>query len=89
MNSTMDCRFCIDGNMPAGSDPDLGELYETCPVCRPACPGCDGLAVFPAAYDCQACFIDALNARGLGPMICPDCTGVISLVDLHTTEETP
>jgi hypothetical protein len=83
-----DCRFCIDGYMPAGTDPDIGALYEHCPACTPACDGCDGIAVFPASTHCALCFIESLIAKRLGPIFCPRCQGVITLIDLDT-EATP
>ena len=79
-----DCRFCIDGFTPAGTDPDIGALYEQCPACGPACASCDGIAVFPAATHCVLCFIEALLAKRLGAIFCPRCQGVITLIDLDT-----
>jgi hypothetical protein len=80
--ATAACLFCIDGNMPAGTDTDLGELYERCPACLPVCPACDGIAVFPARNHCLYCFTAALITKRLAPVLCPGCTGVITLVDL-------
>jgi hypothetical protein len=82
MSTTVDCRFCIDGFMPAGTDPDIGALYERCPACTPACSGCDGIAVFPAATHCVVCFLESLLAKRLGAIFCPRCQGVITLIDL-------
>ena len=83
---TLDCAFCIDGNAPAGTDPDLGELYERCPACAPTCADCDGLAVFPAAYHCLVCFIRISLTQRLAPVLCPGCSGVITLIDITDTE---
>jgi hypothetical protein len=80
--NALDCRFCIDGNMPAGSDTDLGELYERCPACEPVCHECDGIAVFPARNHCLYCFIAALLDQRLAPVLCPGCAGVITVIDL-------
>jgi hypothetical protein len=85
---TLDCPFCIDGNMPAGTDADLGELYERCLACAPVCADCDGLAVFPAAHHCLVCFIRVLLTRHLAPVLCPGCLGVITLIDITDTEAT-
>ena len=82
MTTTVDCRFCIDGFMPAGTDPDIGHLYEICPACQPTCSGCDGYAVFPATHHCLVCFVEALLAQHLGVILCPACLGVVTLVDL-------
>ncbi len=76
------CLFCIDGYMPAGSDRDLGELFERCPACESVCPACDGIAVFPARHHCLYCFTAALIDQRLAPVLCPGCTGVITLIDL-------
>jgi hypothetical protein len=80
--TTAACLFCIDGNMPAGSDTDLGELYERCPACVPVCRECDGIAVFPARTHCLYCFVAALIAQRLAPVLCPGCAGVITVIDL-------
>src|SRR5690242_15422653 len=41
------CRFCLDGQMPAGRCEFMGALFERCPLCRIPCPDCDGIAVYP------------------------------------------
>ena len=80
--TTAACPFCIDGFMPAGSDDDLGELYERCPTCQPVCIDCDGIAVLPARHHCLYCFVAALLDQHLAPILCPGCTGVITVIDL-------
>jgi hypothetical protein len=85
---TLDCPFCIDGNMPAGTDADLGPVYERCPACTPVCVDCDGLAVFPTAHHCLVCAIRVLLTRHLAPVLCPGCLGVITLIDITDTEAT-
>jgi hypothetical protein len=85
MTTALDCDYCIDGNMPAGSDADLGELYERCPACVPVCGACDGIAVFPARNHCLYCFTAALLDHRLAPVFCPGCTGVIAVIPLDPT----
>ena len=87
MTTATDCRYCIDGHTPAGSDTDLGPLFERCPACIPACLECHGLAVFPADYDCPFCLIAALFVQRLGPVFCPGCTGVIAVIPLDPDPE--
>jgi hypothetical protein len=82
MTVATECRYCIDGNMPAGTDADLGELYEICSVCAPICAHCDGLAVFPAAHHCLVCFIGVLLTQGLAPILCPGCNGVLAVIPI-------
>ncbi|MEV6492239.1 hypothetical protein AB0M20_26995 [Actinoplanes sp. NPDC051633] len=77
-----DCRFCIDGHMPAGRDDYLGELFERCPECVPECPDCNGLAVFPANYNSPLELVLDLLTFRLGPVFCPGCLGVTSLISL-------
>ncbi|GGQ79647.1 hypothetical protein [Couchioplanes azureus] len=77
-----DCLFCIEGHMPAGRDESMGELFEVCPVCRPVCGLCDGLAVYPANYNTPAeLAVDLLPLR-LAAVLCPGCSGVIALISL-------
>ena len=83
-----DCRYCIDTNMPAGRDDAMGELYERCPVCTLPCPSCDGLAVFPTNYNTPVELVCDLLAFRLGPIFCPGCLGVLSLIFLGPTEAT-
>jgi hypothetical protein len=89
MTATTDCRYCIDSNMPAGSDPDIGALFERCPACTPVCPDCDGIAVFPATFDCLPCFIVSLLAKQLAPILCPGCLGVVAIIPINLSEVTP
>ncbi len=84
-----DCRYCIDGNMPAGRCDYMGELYERCPECSIPCPACDGIAVFPANYNTPVELVTDLLAFRLGPVFCPGCLGVLSLIFLGPTEATP
>lgn len=82
------CRYCIDTQMPAGRDEFLGELYERCPVCTRPCRGCDGIAVYPAAYNTPTEVAVDLAAFGLRPIFCLTCTGVIAL-DPRPLEDLP
>ena len=82
MTTALDCCYCIDGNMPAGSNADLGDLFERCRVCTRVCGGCDGIAVFPVRNHCLYCFIAALLDERRAPVLCPGCTGVIKVIDL-------
>ncbi|GLZ00580.1 hypothetical protein [Actinoplanes sp. NBRC 103695] len=76
------CRYCIDTQMPAGRCDYMGELYQRCPLCQPACKSCDGLAAYPASYNTPSELRADLQALGLGPIFCLDCNGVISLIPL-------
>lgn len=74
------CRFCIDQQMPAGTDPDMGELFERCPMCAPICADCDGIAVYPALYDTPTEIVEDLATSGLTPIFCDGCHGVVAVV---------
>lgn len=81
------CRFCVDGQMPAGRCEYMGELFERCPCCLPPCRDCDGIAVYPALYDSPDDLVRELSTFGLGPIFCPGCTGVITLIALGHQED--
>jgi hypothetical protein len=87
--SITDCRYCIDTHMPAGRCDYMGELFERCPECTQPCPSCDGIAVFPANYNTPVELVCDLLAFRLGPIFCPACLGVLSLIYLGPTEATP
>ncbi|MFI7541090.1 hypothetical protein [Actinoplanes sp. NPDC049599] len=76
------CRFCIDRQMPAGRDDVLGELYERCPACGPACEDCDGIAVYPANYDTPADLAADLETFKLAAVFCDGCHGVVAVIPL-------
>ncbi|GLY97640.1 hypothetical protein [Actinoplanes sp. NBRC 103695] len=76
------CRYCIETQKPAGRCDYMGELFERCPLCQPVCKGCDGLAVYPANYNTPSELSADLTVFGLGPIFCPGCAGVISLIPL-------
>jgi hypothetical protein len=76
------CHFCIDRSMPAGRDDVLGELFERCPVCTPACDDCDGIAVYPATYASDSALVDDLASIDLTPVFCDGCHGVIAVIPL-------
>ncbi|MGW4942957.1 hypothetical protein ACWEOZ_15385 [Actinoplanes sp. NPDC004185] len=80
-----DCRYCIDGHMPAGRDESLGELFERCPECAIPCADCDGLAVYPANYNSLLELVTDLLIQRLGPVFCPGCLGVIAVIPLGPT----
>lgn len=80
---SLDCAFCIDGHMPAGRDESMGELFEVCPECRPACRHCDGIAVYPANYNTPTELVYDLLTQCLVPVFCPGCLGVITVIPLH------
>ncbi len=82
MTTASGCSYCIDGNMPARCDTDLGELFTRCRVCKRVCHGCHGTAVFPVRHHCLYCLIAALLDRRRAPVLCPGCTGVITVIDL-------
>ncbi|RZU49333.1 hypothetical protein EV385_1078 [Krasilnikovia cinnamomea] len=85
----IDCRFCIDTNMPAGRDEDMGELFERCPVCTQPCPRCDGIAVYPANYNTPFELAADLAVLRLAPVFCMGCTGVVALAPLAAWEDLP
>ncbi|MCA2219115.1 hypothetical protein [Jidongwangia harbinensis] len=76
------CRFCIDQQMPAGRSDVLGELYERCPACGPACEHCDGLAVYPANYNTPAELAVDLRVLKLTAVFCDGCHGVVAVIPL-------
>jgi hypothetical protein len=76
------CRFCIDRSMPAGRDDVLGELFERCPACTPACDDCDGIAVYPATYASDTALVNDLAVLDLAPVFCDGCHGVIAVIPL-------
>jgi hypothetical protein len=75
-----DCWFCIDGNLPAGIHDVLREVYAPCPHCLIVCPACQGEGLFPADYTCLPCLLIRLAARGLAPLLCARCHGVVDLI---------
>ena len=85
--NTTGCRYCIDGNLPAGTHPVLGEVYQACPDCLGTCPTCGGKGLYPAGFSCLACCLRHLICLGLVPALCPDCTAVIDLLPLDTPLE--
>ena len=76
------CRFCIDRQMPAGREDVLGELFEICPVCTPACLTCDGIAVFPANYNTPTELVQDLAILRLTVVFCDGCYGVVAVLPL-------
>lgn len=76
------CLFCVERQMPAGTDDVLGELFERCPVCTPACVDCDGFAVYPANYNTVTELVNDLAAVRLTPILCDGCYGVVAIVPL-------
>ncbi|MET8146886.1 hypothetical protein ACIBSW_14100 [Actinoplanes sp. NPDC049668] len=76
------CRFCIDQQMPAGRDDLLGELFERCPACGPACENCHGVAVYPANYNTPTELVEDLATVRLTPVFCDGCHGVIAVIPL-------
>jgi hypothetical protein len=76
------CLFCIDGQMPAGTSDVLGELFERCPACHPACEMCDGLAVYPAKYENPTELVEDLLTVRLTVIFCDECAGVVAIVPL-------
>ena len=82
MTTALDCLYCIDSNMPAGTDESMGELYERCPECSVPCPSRDGIAVFPANYNTPVELVTDLLAFRLGPVFCPGCLGVLAIIPL-------
>ena len=87
--TTVDCLFCIESHMPAGRDTAMGELYERCPNCCPSCPDCHGYAVFPATYNSPRHLVYHLLTQRLGPVFCPGCYGVLTVISLEPPEATP
>ena len=82
MTIAIDCLFCIDGHTPAGRDESMGELFERCPECAPACADCDGIAVYPANYNTPTELVCDLLTLRLCPVFCPGCLGVIAVLPL-------
>jgi hypothetical protein len=80
MTTTPDCSYCIGWFLPAGVHADLGEVYQICRHCFGTCSACTGEGLFPAATRCLACLIDLLSQRGLTPVLCRLCLGVVDLV---------
>jgi hypothetical protein len=83
------CLFCIDGQMPTGRDELLGELFERCPVCTPACLSCQGLAVYPAKYDTPIEMAAELAAFDHYAVLCAVCHGVTDLIPFAYPEDLP
>lgn len=82
-----DCRYCIDGNQPAGIHDVLGPVYAACTVCDYPCQLCEGEGRFPADCICLPCFVNDLTAIGLRPVLCAGCTGVLDLIPATATSE--
>ena len=77
-----DCPLCIDEWAP-GFHPCYGPHYTTCPACRPACPACRGVAMFPAANLTLPEIIERANRAGWLPIFCLSCAGVLRLYRLR------
>lgn len=77
-----DCMFCIDRQMPAGRDELLGELFERCPACTTPCAVCDGIAVYPAAYNTPTELVEDLATVRFMPVFCDGCNGVTAVIPL-------
>jgi hypothetical protein len=85
---TSSCLLCIDGLMPAGTDPVFGQTYQQCPRCLGICPCCQGAGFYPAHMQFFEFLIDALYALGYEVDQCRDCRGVTDLY-FTETEATP
>ena len=83
----LDCLYCIDGNMPAGTHGVLHEVYQPCPHCLHVCWLCEGEGLFPADYDCFGCLTARLAALGLAPVVCLRCCGVVDPIPHDNTQE--
>ncbi len=91
---TNPCEYCLDGFAPAGIHPDLGPVYQHCAYCLingtiGICRHCNSESWFPTDYTCPECLVEAMLARGLAPVLCPACAGVLILVPLAEPGDTP
>ncbi len=84
---TRACLFCIDGLMPAGTDPVFGQTYRRCPNCIDTCPDCEGVGFYPAQMRYFESLVDALYALGFEIDLCRQCLGVIDLY--HSADGAP
>jgi hypothetical protein len=73
------CRYCLGGFVPAGTNPILGLVYQTCLHCQDRCRCCESAGVFPADSTCIHCLIKALANVGMTPVFCHTCSGVIAV----------
>jgi hypothetical protein len=85
MTDIVDCLDCISGFAIANS-PLIGYCFRECPTCRPVCPCCNGDGRYPWWTRDMVEFIALYNNRGLVPMLCHTCGGVVglSLLDEET-----
>jgi hypothetical protein len=80
--SLQHCRYCIDGQMPAGHQDLLGELFQRCHKCRTSCVDCGGIAVYPTNYNTPTELIEDLATVRLTPVFCDACYGVVAVIPL-------
>jgi len=86
-STSLDCLYCLDGNIPAGMHLFIGPAYQACPICLTACPVCLSQGLFPSDHTCLTCFRDRLAAIGLAAILCGHCRGVVGLFNTDTTSE--
>ena len=88
MSTLLDCAYCIDGWTPQTSE-ILGAAYRICRACQDPCPCCRGTGWFIAElFDCQdgelvydpIPLVAAFTERGLRPLFCHTCMGMVLLL---------
>jgi hypothetical protein len=84
----LDCAYCIDGWTPETSE-ILGAAYRLCRACQDPCPCCHGGGWFMAElFDCDngelvydpTPLATAFGERGLMPLFCHTCMGMVLLL---------
>jgi hypothetical protein len=76
--NTGGCRDCVDG-MVLSFHAIEGACWRTCRTCQTGCACCDGRGFFPVWTHDLLVFLVAYNVRGIAPILCHSCIGVVDI----------